>query len=100
MFFEERCECDECRRNKRFRGERECNSRRRECDFERRERNVRRRRLDHIREGDKIQVFSGGDRIDGTGVFINIEDGFLVWVDNNANINVTSLDVISVRRIS
>jgi hypothetical protein len=62
--------------------------------------NVRRRRLDHIREGDKIQVFSGGDQIDGTGVFIRIEDGFLVWIDNDANINVTSLDVISVRRIS
>ncbi|MGE6600089.1 hypothetical protein [Bacillus proteolyticus] len=89
MFSEERCECDECRRKRRFRGERE-------CDFERRKHG----RLDHIREGDKIQVFSGGDRINGTGVFINIEDGFLVWVDNNANINVTSLDVISVRRIS
>ncbi|PQZ44850.1 hypothetical protein CQZ94_30070 [Bacillus sp. MYb209] len=96
MFFEERCECDECRRKRRFRGEREFDFRRRECDFERRKHG----RLDHIREGDKIQVFSGGDRIDGTGVFINIEDGFLVWVDNNANINVTSLDVISVRRIS
>ncbi|MCW9134093.1 hypothetical protein OF830_25180 [Bacillus paramycoides] len=58
-----------------------------------------RRRLDGIREGDKIQVFSGGDLIDGVGVFLRIEDGFLIWVDNNANINVTSLDVISVRRV-
>ncbi|MGN4426233.1 hypothetical protein ACTFQN_20840 [Bacillus cereus group sp. MYBK30-1] len=58
-----------------------------------------RRRLDGIREGDKIRVFSGGDQIDGVGVFIRIEDGFLIWVDNNANINVTSLDVISVTRV-
>ncbi|MGE7635953.1 hypothetical protein ACQKMZ_27985 [Bacillus paramycoides] len=58
-----------------------------------------RRRLDGIREGDKIRVFSGGDQIDGVGVFIRIEDGFLIWVDNNANINVTSLDVISVARV-
>ncbi|MGE7635954.1 hypothetical protein ACQKMZ_27990 [Bacillus paramycoides] len=100
-----RCECDECferrlrnvRRNVRRRFEFE-----RENIFECERENVfgRRRRLDGIREGDKIQVFSGGDRINGTGVFINVEDGFLVWVDNNANINITSLDVINVRRIS
>ncbi|MFJ8415715.1 MULTISPECIES: hypothetical protein [Bacillus cereus group] len=58
-----------------------------------------RRRLDGIREGDRINVFSGGDQIDGTGVFLRVEDGFLIWVDNNANLNVTSLDVISVRRV-
>ncbi|MDM5185904.1 hypothetical protein QUF99_00070 [Bacillus sp. DX4.1] len=60
---------------------------------------INRRRLDGLREGDKIEVFSGGDKIDGTGVFIRIEDGFLIWVDKCANINVTSLDVISVRRV-
>ncbi|MDM5185906.1 hypothetical protein QUF99_00080 [Bacillus sp. DX4.1] len=60
---------------------------------------INRRRLDGLREGDKIQVFSGGDKIDGVGVFIRIEDGFLIWVDNHANINITSLDVISVRRV-
>ncbi|WP_420042635.1 hypothetical protein [Bacillus cereus] len=58
-----------------------------------------RRRLDGLREGDRINVFSGGDQIDGTGVFIRVEDGFLIWVDAAANINVTSLDVISVRRV-
>ncbi|MGG0762491.1 hypothetical protein [Bacillus paramycoides] len=63
-----------------------------------------RRRLDGLREGDRINVFSGGDQIvgvqnNGTGVFIRIEDGFLIWVDAGANINVTSLDVISVRRV-
>ncbi|EOO11880.1 hypothetical protein IG9_05728 [Bacillus cereus HuA2-9] len=59
-----------------------------------------RRGLNGFREGDKIRVFSGGDQIDGTGVFIRVEDGFLIWVDNNANFNVTRLDVISVQRIS
>ncbi|MFD6511342.1 MULTISPECIES: hypothetical protein [unclassified Bacillus (in: firmicutes)] len=63
-----------------------------------------RRRLDGLREGDRINVFSGGDQIGGnqiggTGVFIRVEDGFLIWVDGAANINVTSLDVISVRRV-
>ncbi|HDR7964557.1 TPA: hypothetical protein QCY53_005971 [Bacillus wiedmannii] len=57
-------------------------------------------RLNGLREGDRIEVFSGGDQINGTGVFIRIEDGFLIWVDDAANINVTSLDVISVRRIA
>ncbi|SCC66820.1 Uncharacterized protein BW664_05699 [Bacillus mycoides] len=59
-----------------------------------------RRRLDGLREGDRITVFSGGGPIDGTGVFIRIEDGFLVWVDAAATLNVTSLDVISVRRVA
>ncbi|MFJ8527353.1 hypothetical protein [Bacillus sp. NPDC094106] len=92
--FRRDCDFDDCRRRERrreFEEDFECEER-----FEPR----RRGRLDGLREGDKIQVFSGGDRIDGTGVFINVEDGFLVWVDNHANINITSLDVISVRRIS
>ncbi|MGE8057924.1 hypothetical protein ACQKOD_29520 [Bacillus mycoides] len=90
MCCERRCECDEC------------NRRRRRVEIMEVERlgNSGRRRLDGLREGDKIRVFSGGDRIDGTGVFIRVEDGFLVWVDDHANINVTSLDVISVQRIS
>ncbi|MCZ6944274.1 hypothetical protein EJ131_28105 [Bacillus mycoides] len=90
MCCERRCECDEC------------NRRRRRVEIMEVERlgNLGRRRLDGLREGDKIRVFSGGDRIDGTGVFIRVEDGFLVWVDDHANINVTSLDVISVQRIS
>ncbi|QKH04952.1 hypothetical protein FOC93_02935 (plasmid) [Bacillus cereus] len=36
-------------------------------------------RLNGLREGDKIKVFSGGDQIDGIGIFIRIEDGFLIW---------------------
>ncbi|HDX9614928.1 TPA: hypothetical protein ROY01_006195, partial [Bacillus toyonensis] len=57
-------------------------------------------RLNGLREGDRITVFSGGTAIDGTGVFIRVEDGFLVWVDAAGTLNVTSLDVISVRRVS
>ncbi|PEU98561.1 hypothetical protein CN411_00370 [Bacillus thuringiensis] len=89
MSFERRCECDVCNRNRRRRRE------------EVRElRNVEgRRRLNGLREGDRITVFSGGTAIDGTGVFIRVEDGFLVWVDAAATLNVTSLDVISVRRV-
>ena len=89
MSFERRCECDVCNRNRRRRRE------------EVRElRNLEgRRRLNGLREGDRITVFSGGTAIDGTGVFIRVEDGFLVWVDAAATLNVTSLDVISVRRV-
>ncbi|MEH7460036.1 hypothetical protein V7183_23360 [Bacillus sp. JJ1127] len=92
--FRRDCDFDDCRRRERrreFEDDFECEER-----FEPR----RRGRLDGLREGDKIKVFSGGDQIDGVGVFIRVEDGFLVWVDNHANINITSLDVISVRRIS
>ncbi|MED1115535.1 hypothetical protein [Bacillus paramycoides] len=102
MSFNRRCECDECNRNRRCECD-ECNrNRRRRREFEevRKVGNFEgRRRLNGLREGDKINVFSGGDQIDGTGVFIRIEDGFLIWVDAAANINVTSLDVISVRRV-
>lgn len=94
MTFDRRCECDECNRN------RSRNRRKRECEEVKEVGNFEgRRRLDGLREGDKIKVFSGGDQIDGIGVFIRVEDGFLIWVDHHANINVTSLDVISVRRV-
>ncbi|GAB6426997.1 hypothetical protein bcgnr5390_43160 [Bacillus luti] len=90
MSFERRCECDVCNRNRRRRRE------------EVRElRNLEgRSRLNGLREGDRITVFSGGTAIDGTGVFIRVEDGFLIWVDAAGTLNVTSLDVISVRRVS
>ncbi|MBJ7967910.1 MULTISPECIES: hypothetical protein [Bacillus cereus group] len=89
MSFERRCECNVCNRN-----------RRRKREEVRELRNLEGRRLNGLREGDRITVFSGGTAIDGTGVFIRVEDGFLVWVDAAGTLNVTSLDVISVRRVS
>ncbi|WP_440604515.1 hypothetical protein [Bacillus sp. GB_SG_008] len=56
--------------------------------------------LNGLVEGDKIRVFSAGREIDGQGVFLRFEGNFLVWVDNHANINVTSLDTISISKIS
>ncbi|SFJ77868.1 MULTISPECIES: hypothetical protein [unclassified Bacillus (in: firmicutes)] len=55
--------------------------------------------LNGLREGDRIRVFSAGREIDGQGVFIRVENNFLIWVDNHANINITSLDEISVSRV-
>jgi hypothetical protein len=37
--------------------------------------------------------------VDGIGVFIRIEDRFLIWVDAAANLNTTSLDAISIQRV-
>ncbi|MGF9964437.1 hypothetical protein [Bacillus rhizoplanae] len=56
--------------------------------------------LNGLVEGDKIRVFSAGREIDGQGVFLRFEGNFLIWVDNHANINVTSLDTISISKIS
>ncbi|MFD0772187.1 hypothetical protein ACFQZ1_26145 [Bacillus sp. CGMCC 1.60114] len=57
--------------------------------------------LNGLTEGDKIRVFSAGREIDGQGVFIRIENNnFLIWVDSHANINITSLDTISIRKIT
>ena len=55
--------------------------------------------LNGLVEGNKIRVFSAGREIDGQGVFLRFEGNFLVWVDNHANINVTSLDTISISKI-
>ncbi|MBU5219921.1 hypothetical protein KQI67_25310 [Bacillus albus] len=90
MSFERRCECDECNRNRR---KRDLEEARELGNFK------RRRRLNALREGDKIRVFSGGDQIDGIGVFIRIEDRFLIWVDATVNLNMTSLDAISIQRV-
>lgn len=90
MSFERRCECDECNRNRRKRGREEV---RELGNFK------RRRRLNALWEGDKIRVFSGGDQIDGIGVFIRIEDRFLIWVDAAVNLNMISLDAISIQRV-
>jgi len=59
-----------------------------------------RARLDNFRRGDRIQVFSAGRQLDGNGTFIRVEDGFLVWEDNSGNRNTTSLEGISIRRLS
>jgi len=59
-----------------------------------------RTRLDNFRRGDRIQVFSAGRQIYGNGIFIRVEDGFLVWNDNPGNRNTTSLEGISVRGLS
>jgi hypothetical protein len=56
--------------------------------------------LNGLAEGDKIRVFSAGREIDGEGVFLRFEGNFLIWVDNHANINVTSLNTISISKIS
>jgi len=53
-----------------------------------------------LRRGDRIQVFSLGNQIDGNGTFIGIQDGFLFWTDNSENINITSLDAISISRVT
>ncbi|MGN7232796.1 hypothetical protein ACTHQ0_23730 [Priestia megaterium] len=59
-----------------------------------------RTRLDNFRRGDRIQVFSAGRQIYGNGIFIRVEDGFLVWNDNPSNRNTTSLEGISIRGLS
>ncbi|ENQ3077483.1 hypothetical protein [Bacillus multifaciens] len=57
--------------------------------------------LNGLVEGDKIRVFSAGRELDGEGVFLRVDNNnFLIWVDNHANINVTSLNTISIRKIS
>ncbi|KQU13948.1 hypothetical protein [Priestia megaterium] len=53
-----------------------------------------------LRRGDRIQVFSSGNQIDGNGTFIGVQDGFLIWTDSSDNINATSLDAISISRIA
>ncbi|MGG4383659.1 hypothetical protein [Priestia megaterium] len=53
-----------------------------------------------LRRGDRIQIFSSGNQIDGNGTFIHVQDGFLIWTDSSDNINTTSLDAISISRVT
>jgi hypothetical protein len=53
-----------------------------------------------LRRGDRIQIFSSGNQIDGNGTFIRVQDGFLIWTDSSDNINTTSLDAISISRVT
>ncbi|MDP1383264.1 hypothetical protein Q8G31_26450 [Priestia megaterium] len=53
-----------------------------------------------LRRGDRIQVFSSGNQMDGNGTFIGVQDRFLIWTDSSDNINTTSLDAISISRIA
>ncbi|MDP9579574.1 hypothetical protein [Priestia megaterium] len=53
-----------------------------------------------LRRGDRIQVFSVGTQIDGNGTFIRVQNGFLIWTDSSDNINTTSLDAISISRVT
>lgn len=56
--------------------------------------------LNGLREGDKIIVYSGGNVINGTGIFLRIENEFLIWVDSLMNINNTNLESINIQRVS
>lgn len=61
----------------------------------------RRRRLDGLEEGDPILVQTPAG-ICEQGVFLRIEDGFLIWVRNvsgNAFITVTSLNEITITKL-
>lgn len=61
----------------------------------------KRRRLDGLEEGDPILVQSASGVCD-QGVFIRIEDGFLIWVrsvSGKSFITITSLDSISITRL-
>lgn len=54
--------------------------------------------LNGLVEGDQIKVLTAGGGCD-TGVFIRIDNGFLIWVRNdgaNAVLAVTSLQGISI----
>ncbi|MCE4092651.1 hypothetical protein [Priestia megaterium] len=53
-----------------------------------------------LRRGDRIQIFSFGNQIDENGTFIHVQDGFLIWTDSSDNINTTSLDAISISRVT
>jgi len=60
-----------------------------------------RRRLDGLEEGDPILVQTPSGLSD-QGVFIRIEDGFLIWarsIQGQSFITITSLDGISITRI-
>lgn len=55
-------------------------------------------RFDGLRQGDRIEVFSAGESL-GTGTFVRIRNGFLVWVIDGGSMTSTSLDTISISKV-
>lgn len=57
--------------------------------------------LSGLVEGDQISVLPAGGGED-SGVFIRVEDGFLIWVRNdsgNAKLAITNLEGISIKKL-
>ncbi|QVK17216.1 hypothetical protein KHQ81_09990 [Mycoplasmatota bacterium] len=57
--------------------------------------------FDSLVEGDQIHVIAASGHSD-TGVFLRVENDFLIWVKNNAGSAVyalTSLDGISIFKV-
>ncbi|WP_335871212.1 hypothetical protein [Bacillus sp. 2205SS5-2] len=48
--------------------------------------------------GDKLEVLSGDDEIE-EGAFVLAREGFLVWFDENGDLNTSNLDNITVRKL-
>lgn len=66
-----------------------------------REQSRRRERLNNLEEGDSILVQTPSG-ICEQGVFLRIEDGFLIWartLSGSSFIAITSLDAISITRL-
>lgn len=52
-----------------------------------------------IREGDRIEVYSKGKQLSEFGVFLRIEDDFLVWVNSEGHVTLTDLDYITIKKL-
>ncbi|MEL3972017.1 hypothetical protein AAEO50_06985 [Rossellomorea oryzaecorticis] len=48
--------------------------------------------------GDKIEVLSGDDEIE-EGSFIGASDNFVVWVDDDGDMNTSDLNSVTVRKV-
>jgi hypothetical protein len=58
--------------------------------------------INGLTEGDRIAVLGAGGGTD-TGVFLRFEDGFLVWIRDNAGTALpafTSLDGIAIDKLT
>lgn len=50
-----------------------------------------------FREGDPITVWSSGNEI-ASGIFVRVQGRYLVWLDEDLNMNVTDLNTITIAR--
>jgi hypothetical protein len=51
-----------------------------------------------LKLGDKIEVLSGDEEIE-EGAFVFARGNFLVWFDDDGELNTTNLDNITVRKV-
>ncbi|MFE8700534.1 hypothetical protein ACFYKX_07915 [Cytobacillus sp. FJAT-54145] len=49
--------------------------------------------------GDKLEVLSGAEKLFCEGIFLSVEDEFLVWANEEGDVLFTQLDGVTIKKL-